>query len=550
MKKKRSITRIVLAVILVSILGGIGFWIGFRRQHRAKQSRNLGEILTEVDYALSLGYTLRAGDLLSVAADQAYGERNHLRILKRVYQIGKLTGDFESLEIYAGSALIKLSGSLAIKQAYAYAALRSARYSEALNAFEGTPKNVPLQYLWAEANVVNDQTIPDIDRLQQNLRQLISLLDEDRASVLERSAKTLGDDRILLDSALRWMAEEEPAQAFQLIDAGVAATFPEPSAYIAYESGNLDQAARFIELLQPGEEKPELILLYADILRFLNRPAEAREQYQRLIVKLPEYSWMPYLNLAWLLEQEGEADAGRTVREDAFTLFPEEEQVVLSLAESLWISGDKGSAQRLIDDFLDDDPTNLQAFLLRQKIVRGESPKLLGAALWRFFNQYPDNKDLCDRLVIFLLNRSDLQSAIIALNQFDNASNPVQVAYLRGITAGLVQKYDASIQSFQESIAYRNGWRNRYNLSLVLQANRQYPEAIRTLLQAENLLSNRSADEFMTEQSRVRSRLAEVYLAYGDESAARRESEYALELDSTNLRARIVRKKLDEDAKK
>ncbi|KKK74415.1 hypothetical protein LCGC14_2884020, partial [marine sediment metagenome] len=174
MEKKQFTIRILLAVIVVSILGGIGLWIGFRWQSKTQETRKLDEILTEVDYALSLGYTLRAGDLLSVAADQAYGERNHLRILKRVYQIGKLAGDIESLEIYAKSALTKLPGSLAIKQAYAYAALRSAHYVEALDVLGGMSKSVPLQHLWAEANVVMGNTIRSSDHLQPNLRQLIS----------------------------------------------------------------------------------------------------------------------------------------------------------------------------------------------------------------------------------------------------------------------------------------------------------------------------------------------------------------------------------------
>jgi Tfp pilus assembly protein PilF len=66
------------------------------------------------------------------------------------------------------------------------------------------------------------------------------------------------------------------------------------------------------------------------------------------------------------------------------------------------------------------------------------------------------------------------------------------------------------------------------------------PEAtIEQLIEAENLLSEEPSDHY---RSRIRSRIGEQYLRLGDEAAARRECEYAVDLDVSNFHAhRILR---------
>ena len=75
-----------------------------------------------------------------------------------------------------------------------------------------------------------------------------------------------------------------------------------------------------------------------------------------------------------------------------------------------------------------------------------------------------------------------------------------------------------------------------------------FDESIQELITAESMLDLLPVST--RDRAVLRSTQAEVYLAYGDIAAAKRESEYALDLDPNNLRARLLLKKLEELYKK
>jgi Tfp pilus assembly protein PilF len=66
--------------------------------------------------------------------------------------------------------------------------------------------------------------------------------------------------------------------------------------------------------------------------------------------------------------------------------------------------------------------------------------------------------------------------------------------------------------------------------------------AIEQLIEAEHLLPAEPAELKQSHRSRIRSRIGEQYLILGDVASARRECEYAIDLDISNFHAhRILR---------
>ena len=543
---------LLLILVFVAISAGIIYFVLNRNTRIRGKDAQVDALLADTDYEISLGYYEKALEILEQALSRVRGEYSTLRILKRVYIISYDLNDFFILNKFAKTASGSIPGSADLARIYLYSAIRSQISEKALNMLK--KQRGSLQYLQAEAyfhGILN--TLPGQDQ-DPELKKILSLVAQRDPYQLQRLGTELDDPRIHLDAALLWMEEGDPESAFALVNRHAEnPLFREPSIYISYDAGHEEISLVHLQSLNKSVDRADLLIVEADLNFLLDRKDDALRLYQNAIVSHPRYAWTPYLNVALIAEQNGDSQTAHHFKEKAYQLFPDVGEVVLSYARSLSVlvplAANRQQAIDVVQNYLQqrEEDYEAQALLLDLKNTAA-SPVVYQAALWKLYNQHPESRMLCEQLFLYLLEFNDLSGADSVLRHYQLATTRNQEPWLldyRAILAAARKDYGAAIELLQDRLAREESWPARFNLGMLLATARQPEQAIEELIEAENVLASQARIEEDRQEyfrSRIRSRIGEQYLFLGDTAAARRECEYAIDLDISNFHAhRILR---------
>jgi hypothetical protein len=560
LKLSRSRGRLLLFVILAGVLvvsAVLWWWARNRNRQITRGDSQVQEILVDIDYELSMGYYRKALEGLNRAVSAAQGEYNLLRVLKRAYAISDNLKDSSVFLTAAREAWEKIPGSKDLAKAYLFSAIRSQLDPAGRTLLSGATSDRDIQYLQVEAYLRGSLAELPLQRREGALEELLSLTEQRDPVELQRQGTRLDEPRLYLDAALLWMKEGQPGAALAALERYPDNTlFVEPGIYIAYDAGYGEKALRYLHSHPEAQDRSDLLIMEADLNLLLGNRQEAVRLYRRIISVDPDYSWVPYLNLAGLVEADGDEATAHHFRQIAFQSFPETAEVVLSYAQSLSRRSGKDRAAELVVKYLEWEPGDIEANLLLLDLKdTASSPALYEAALWKLFNQFPGSRKLCETLFLYLLEFNDLEGAEAVLRHYELAAGGANAPWFldyRAVLAALGRNYSTAVALIRKRLVVQDSWRARYNLALILAEAGQAREAIDELIAAENALTagRQSAPQqepAVREQqnsfrSRIRSKIGEQYLALGDETAARRECEYALDLDVSNFHAhRILR---------
>jgi tetratricopeptide (TPR) repeat protein len=547
-QKNRRLRNLLLILIAAAAVGGGTFILVYRvMSARRSDTLEIEDLLAQADYDISLGYYRRALESLEKARGEGRGEYNTLRILKRVYQISYDLDDFSFLRSFARSAADRIPGSTELQQIYLYAAIRasaegSQRAVERLKRSRGDSA-----YLQAEAYFAGllDKP-PDTDN-DPELKQIMSLVAETDPFQLQRLGTDLDEEAIHLDAALLWMGEGDVESAFAVINRHTGdPLFREPSIYISYDAGREQTAMSLIrEARTQGwlTGRTDLQVMEADLNLVLGDSGEATDLYRQVIAADPAYSWTPYLNLAVIADGKGDGQRAYALRERAYRQFPSTGAVVMAYARGLMKIGDRELAAQILQQYLVDHGDDYQAQLvLLDAQNTASSPVLYQAALWKLYNRHPDSRMLCEYLFLYLMEFNDLPGAESVLGHYQAATGRTQEPWLleyRAILSAVRRDNSEAVRLLAQSLSMEDSWQGRFNLAVLLGKAGRPEEAIEQLIEAEHLLPDQGN---LRERSRIRSGIGEQYLILGDEAAARRECEYAIDLDLSNFQAhRILR---------
>jgi tetratricopeptide (TPR) repeat protein len=554
--KYPRLRKLLLILIVAAVVAGGAIYLVYAVvSARRSTALHIDDLLAGVDYDLSLGYYERALESLEKALDTARGEYNTLRILKRVYRISYDLKDFSILHRYAKIAAESIPGSKQLEQVNLYAGIRAGaegRQSamDRLNRSSGS-----LAYLQAEAYFAGllDEP-PDADR-DPELKQILSVVSQKDPFQLQRLGTDLGEPALHLDAALLWMAEGDVDDAFALVERHLGdPPFREPGIYIAYDAGHERTALSLVqEAREQGriDDRVDLQIMEADLRLILGDSTEASRLYSRFISTHPAYSWTPYLNLARIEEEQGDRQTAYALRERACGQFPEVGAVVMAYSRSLTETGDRQLAAATLQGYLEDHGDDYQAQLLLLEVRNAAfSPVIYQAALWKLYNQHPESRMLCEHLFLYLLQFNDLSGAESVLRHYELATGRVREPWLLDYRAVLsaVRGDDAeAVRLLRDRLDREDSWQARFNLAVLLGKAGNHREAIEQLIEAEHLLPEGPEEQRRIFRARIRSRIGEQYLRLGDTAAARRECEYAIDLDVSNFHARRILRLLERE---
>jgi len=562
LKRKKSKTRLLIFIALIALVAAAGLIFALLRRNTtlSVRSQRIHDLLAAADYDISLGYYRKSLESLQKAMGTAQGEYNYLRILKRAYIISDNLEDYCILYKLSRQAQEKIPGSRDLKWIYLYSAIRCELAEQAAwKQLERKTKNQDTQYLQAEAylrGLLDAAAVPEAD-LDSQLKRILSLVRQRDPYQLQRLGTELDESRIQLDAAVLWMQEGDAQSAWAIIEGNEEdPLFTEPGIYIAYDAGFEEKALSYLETYPATLDRSDLLIMQGDINLLLGNKSEAIRLYKRVVDAIPGYSWIPYLNLALLTESDGDRGSALEFRRRAFLNFPDSEEVVVSYARSLSLGGKRKSAREIVEQYVEKHPSSYKALLLLLDLKdTASSPALYQAGLWKLYNEHPDSALLCRKLFLYLIELNDLSGAATALRHYESTVQAIKQPWVfdyKARLAALNGDLAAAGELLRKRLEISESWRARYNLALLLSRARQPEQAIEALIAAENsLLSPRQGGvaaagydlrQSQAFRSRIRSRIGEQYLALGDQDAARRECEYAIDLDVSNFHAhRILR---------
>jgi hypothetical protein len=573
-RTKHRLRIIFLTVSALALIAAGAIYLFSRTAGDGRRSRELRleALLAETDYEISLGYYEKALDGLERALSEARGEYGSLRVLKRAYQISYDLNDFSILNGFARDAFENIPGSTALAEIYLYAAIRSdsRQWLEELKKLLRRSRG-DLSYLQAEAYLRRHvDTVPQ-EVQDPRLQKILALLPQGDAAQadtarpytaglcgarldpyqLQRLGAELDEPRVHLDAALLWMGRGDADSAYTLVSRYAADPlfedlFAEPGIFISYDAGYEREALSLMQQRYSAggtAGRADLIIMQGDLNLVLGRNRESLRLYQEAIASHPAYSWTPYLNVARIAEQEGNWQTARIFRERAYRRFPDVGSVVVCYAGTLSRFGNREDASAILQSYLQSNEDDHQAQLLFLELENtAASPAVYQAALWELYNRHPESRMLCEHLFLYLLEFNDLSGAEAALRHYQLATGRTEEPWLldyRAILEAARGNYAEATRLLQDRLAREDSCLARINLAVLLGRARQPEEAVRQLIEAEHLLPQERRQFF---RSRIRSRIGEQYLLLGDVAAARRECEFAIDLDRSNFHAhRILR---------
>jgi tetratricopeptide (TPR) repeat protein len=552
--RKRRYFLLILTVAVV-IAGTVIYLLYAHGSARRGTALLVDELVAEADYEISLGYYDRALESLDKALARARGEHNSLRILKRVYQISYSLKDFAVLHRFARVAADNIPGSNELEHIYLYAALRSETGVNVTDRLERAraARSADAAYLHAEAYFSGLLDTPPSTDPDPELAAIMSLAGEQDPYQLQRLGTDLGEPRLHLDAALLWMAEGDTESAFTVMNRHIGdPVFLEPGIFISYDAGQEQTALSLIQALRGQDRiggRADLQIMEADLLLIFGEIPSAARLYRQIIDTHPAYSWTPYLNLASIEEEEtSELQRAFALRERAYGEFPGVGAVAVAHARSLRNFGDREGAAEILQGYLEANPDDYRARLELLDVQNtASSPVLYQAALWKLYNLHPESRMLCEHLFVYLLEFNDLSGAESVLRHYQLATGRTREPWLldyRAILSAAGRNDTEAIELLRDRLAQEDNWQARFNLAVLLGKNSRPDQAIEQLIAAENLLPE---ENNRYDRSRIRSAIGEQYLRLGDNAAARRECEYAIDLDVSNFHAHRILRILERD---
>ncbi|HEQ72003.1 MAG TPA: tetratricopeptide repeat protein, partial [Spirochaetia bacterium] len=359
MEKKRFLAVILSAVFLTGALGALVVYVVTTA---VSGTRSLPELLERADDFLSQAYLSEADEAVSQAFDAAMTTDELLSVLKRSLRLAELKNDYSSFKQLAMRAFRKNPGSSELCRVALYAALRDGDAAGALSLSHGFAALPDVQALTGEAlfragTPLEDERLQEIPLFRDYIL-LDTVRDPDR--FLE-AARVLQDERFYLDAALLFMAQGRIDDAYLTAEQHLFdERFDEAAAMIAYDKKEyrraLERLSRIAAREPETESRADLSVIRGDLDLLLGREDRAQAAYERAIEIKPDYSAIPYINLAWLMQERGYTEKAFFLAGKAYELFPRDKRAVMEFAKRLFRRGDHARSQEVIERYLAEWP--------------------------------------------------------------------------------------------------------------------------------------------------------------------------------------------------
>jgi tetratricopeptide (TPR) repeat protein len=570
----RKPARAILFIFLFILIAGGGLYSYFRWFRNGSKDLDLETIFAVVDQDISKGYYTEADDTLSACKKFSGNSTVWFRILRRAEAISRALGDFSYLSEYAEAAVEDLPGNEELWAVRVYALLREEKYARAFSEGEKYLEEERYQPLIAEAALNLGPERVDSKKVEENQYWRMFMTGGERApQTYEEYARETQDDRIFAAAAIAWMIEGDTGRAVENCTQIQGSEYDLLKVFIYYDAGKYSEALELLEALQDAGNVGgvEGNFLQADILMALEKYQNAEDVYERIIRDAPESSWIPYLNIVWIkTTKKGEiADAAEYILK-AFELFPQKEEVEIALSLFLIQFGRRGKGEELLGDIsakLEEMEADVSRrpdlsdqqraerineieeirYLVNRSMNLSRSPEQYKTLLWQLFNQSERNVKIAQFFSWYLLGLHDYENLQTVLEKSERKFGEMEwIDFFYGTMYAVRGKSDMAKTRYEKAAEKMKRWETYYNLALLALQQGDHDLANDYFLMAEDKI--KTAEDTVTDRqgyAQIRVKMAQIQMADQRYDIAKKTVLEALEYDSDNLEAQLLKKKLE-----
>lgn len=549
--------RVSIGAAILVVLGAAAVLVLHMRASQARAS-SIQTLLLHADHEIGLGFYRIASQDVRNASSLARTRSAWLAVSKRALEIGRASKNFRLLRDVARNAVASLPGSEELWAIRVYAEIQSGNYGEAYRMARSRLTSSRYESLKAEALL---RSYPDLNPSETPTGKegaLVQTILSRDPVLFESLGRELGNNELVFDAALLLAWRGEMDQAYSLLVGLQSVDHPAAGMLVSYDANHLDTALNYYSSLAGTGRSPELSLLADDILVMQSEYDKAAAGYQALIQSDPGFAWTPYVDLAWLVT------SGKTklvapgvvlgLLHSALGLFPHEATVVLAYARLSERLGQTNAAAEALSRFLSSSPGNLDASLLQAELQgTGVNPARLESTLWELFYRANGGEQarVARYLGWYLLGVHDFAGLDQIFAQYRQSKGDEWIPFYRGIKDGMNGDYAAGVVEFQRAYAVTPRWQTLYNMGVLELKAGNSPLAEQDFQKADSSFTLAGESNARNPlRAVILAGIAEALAADGNIAGARRELNYALDVDPGSLRVHLLLQKLDSSPQK
>lgn len=549
--------RIALAAAVMAVLVAAALLVLHVRASQARAS-SIQSLLLHADREIGQGFYRIAAQDVRDAASLAQTRSAWLAVSKRALEIGRDSKSYGLLAEVGRKAVANLPGSEDLWAIRVYAEIQRGNYGEAYRMAQGKLDSSRYGSLKAEALL---RAYPDLNPNQPpsgSDRTLIETILSRDPALFETLGRELKNEDLMFDAVLLLAWRGEMDQAYSLLVSLQSEKHLAAGMLLSYDDNHLDAALNYYSSLSDSARSPELSLLADDILVKQGEYDKAASGYETLIQSDPGAAWTPYVDLAWL------ATSGKSklvtpgvalgLLRTAQGYFPKEPAVVLAYARLADSLGETKAATEALSRFLSSSPGNLDASLLRTELGgTGENPAYQESVLWALFYEASgaERARIARYLGWYLLGLHDFGGLEQIFAQYRQAQGDEWIPFYRGIEEGMNGNFAAGIKEFERAFAITPRWQTLYNMGVLELKAGDARLAEQDFQKADSsFLAANESNTLSPQRAAILAGVAEALLADGNVAGARRELNYALDVDPASLRVSLLLQKLDSTPQK
>ncbi|MBN2652850.1 MAG: hypothetical protein JXR63_10750 [Spirochaetales bacterium] len=466
-----------------------------------------------------------------------------IEILRLVEDLSSRTEDSDFYLKWADKAYSdKKTNYLSI--IYADALCRNDDFKKAFNVLKKSnkPEAQALKAYALKRSLSDD--LKDLDSIDVEYRIFFDMENITSSSEYLTLAKKYNRDEFKKNAALLMMAEANLKDAYQLSRSDLWEKYPLLHSYIAYDNSEYEDALSVFDYYSSKNQISDDLKLYKiDLLIKLNEINQALNLYYEFIDERPDYSFVPYNNIAFLEKGTVTDESRMKILKKGLEYFEGNIDIVLSLVDLLVSNGEDQAAVEMLSEYLRLYPENVEARLKYNFLSEKDSIEKFIGILWHMDFENPDNERILQMLAWYLLGIYDYVELEIVLDTAEQRfgyKSWIQLYY--GILYAYQGKSISAHDSFIASVKYRKSWEGFYNAALISYTQANYGDAIEELDSASSLIA--SADDSVAESNFYWLK-AEIANSQKDYIKAKELLMKAIDLNQKNLKAQLRLKTVD-----
>ncbi len=564
--KSKIIFTIILSIIILSLLG-VGIFFLVKKGLENKKNSQVSYYLDIVDDKISRGNYEYAVETLDNISNLGEYKSVDYRVLKRAYILSSKLNNYEILLKFSKLAYDNFPKELEFRKLYIYSLLRTYNNSKAYKDLTPFIKGDDYSNLLTEAIIKNSdyEASKLYDENLTNIgKTVLSVAFGDNPRLFEDLFNYSGDYKLAINAILYYLKYGKIESAYNIFDAYISESLLSNindeisrvnknnslyriGAYLAYDMKKYEEALIYVQLVSIPEDSSldrDWTLFVADINLKLENREKAKKLYTNFISRYPDFSYIPYFNLTFLVN---DIDIALDFLNRGYEYFSSNTTIVLAISDYYLKLGDLDKAQKVLKEFLLVEPENIEATIQYNFLNSNVSPERYIGVLWNMYNlnKQDKNERIPVTLLWFLVGLNDTQeiNRVLLTVEADYGYRS-WISFYRGVLAIMQENFkdayiyfrrccDETVYKKIEKNRYYMSWQPFYNCALLSFYFNDYSQA-RIEIEELLLFLDDSNKEIY---SKVKTLSGKIYLAQGDKAKALREFEIAKDSDSSNIEA-------------